>query len=505
MKIAYFLDIAEGLGGAGNILLEQARIMSELHEVVVVIPCNKNGIINQEYKARCERAQLKYIGMYYVTAFLLQNIDIIEALDAIENIKNFAVKEKIGFFHSVQLNIAVELVSRELAIPHLMNVYQIPEEEFKLQYADIFPKYHSCDSEMFCEQWRKGLGITSKCIRAVSPVKYIHKKMYVQKKELKLLMLGNVCERKNQLAAIKAVGLCKKRNMPISLTIAGDDKSEYAKVCRKFIIDNELSEMVCLVGFQSNIFPLLEEHDCFLCTSIDESFPSVIVECMTYDLTIISTPVAGVPELMVDGQNAYICKGFEVDDIVESIQECWEDYGNEKFRNIHRNAEKTWENNFKVEVVQRQLNDYYSFIRKDYKLIQNKSDVEELKKEVDSVWNKLMRSNLFEDKIVFSKCYYYNFLRKKMNFGKAYIWGAGKNGKIAKQIMDVLFPEVQVLAFIDKNRKGTYMELPVILPEQMLLDQIDFVIIGFAAGRETAIEFLGEKGFKYNEKVWVLP
>ena len=38
MKVAYFLDIPIGLGGAGNLLLQQAVLMSELYDVIIVIP-----------------------------------------------------------------------------------------------------------------------------------------------------------------------------------------------------------------------------------------------------------------------------------------------------------------------------------------------------------------------------------------------------------------------------------------------------------------------------------
>lgn len=50
MKIIYFLDIPMGLGGAGNVLLEQAKIMSRIHDVVIAIPCTKAGKINLEYE-----------------------------------------------------------------------------------------------------------------------------------------------------------------------------------------------------------------------------------------------------------------------------------------------------------------------------------------------------------------------------------------------------------------------------------------------------------------------
>ena len=76
MKIAYFLDIPKGLGGAGNVLLEQAKLMSAVYEVLVIIPCNADGEINPEYERRCKKAHIRYRGMAYSTAYMIQNIDL---------------------------------------------------------------------------------------------------------------------------------------------------------------------------------------------------------------------------------------------------------------------------------------------------------------------------------------------------------------------------------------------------------------------------------------------
>ncbi len=119
-------------------------------------------------------------------------------------------------------------------------------------------------------------------------------------------MLGSVCERKNQMTAIRAVEYCHTRGRRVMLTIAEGDGSVYAQECRRYILEKGLSEFIHIAGFHSDISPLLRENDCYLCASTDESFPGSIVEALTYDLTIISTPVAGVPELLSDKYNLYI-------------------------------------------------------------------------------------------------------------------------------------------------------------------------------------------------------
>ena len=112
MKIAYFLDISKGLGGAGNVLLEQAKLISTIHDVIVVIPCNVDGEMNPKYELRCKKANVRYVGMIYPTAYSVQNIDALKAEKSIKSIKEMAIVEEIDFFHSVQFNIGAELASR---------------------------------------------------------------------------------------------------------------------------------------------------------------------------------------------------------------------------------------------------------------------------------------------------------------------------------------------------------------------------------------------------------
>lgn len=232
------------------------------------------------------------MGMYYNTAFWPQYIDLITVKDVLPKIKNFISKEKADLLHSVQLNTAVELAARELDIPHLMNIYQLRKEEFIFRHMDIFPQYHSCDSLFYCALWSGETGMETRCIRPAAPLD----QMIERKKEnqsLRILMLGSICGYKNQLAAIRAVEICHQNNKGITLTIAGEDGSAYAQICKNYVKKNGLSDVVKMVGFLNNVESVLHTHDCLLCTSTWESFPSSIVEAMTYDLTIISTPVAG--------------------------------------------------------------------------------------------------------------------------------------------------------------------------------------------------------------------
>lgn len=504
MKIAYFLDISKGLGGAGNVLLEQAKLMSMIYEVIVIIPCNVDGEINPEYEQRCKKAHIRYRGMTYPTAYNIQNINLLAAKNVMIDIKAMAIEEEVNFFHSVQLNVGVELVSRELNIPHLMNIYFIKSEEFFLTFMDIFPRYHSSDSKLYCRLWAEKLGMKTRCIRPSAPISCMKKKEK-KKGALRILMLGGISERKNQMLAIQALEFCRINHVNVSLSIAGNDNSEYAGICKQYLREHGLEDIVHILGFQSDIVPLLERHDCYLCTSVKESFPSSIVESMTYDLTILSTPVDGVPELLRDGINAYISDGYQIEDVANCIMKCFYAYQDGSIKKIHKKAAILWSENFSGDVVRKQLNEYYQFILNDfYRSTRNKLKNRISENDIKQIEIRLCNVGITAEDIL-SKCYYYACLTKILKPGIVYIWGAGNYGKYAQKLIKILFPEIKILAYIDQNKKLNYLGFPIILPEQIELKKINYIFLGFVQGREKVIEYLEERGLVFNKDIWILP
>lgn len=504
MKIAYFLDIPKGLGGAGNLLLQRAYLMSERNDVVVVIPSDRDDCVNEEYATRCTKYNMRYIGIKYSTAYSLTMLDFMGAMESAVAIEKFAIQEKIDFFHSVQLNIAVEYVSRKLKIPHLMDIYQIHEGEFKICNDNIYPKYHLCDSLIYSNLWRNHLGVESRCIRPVAPIDNIAKKEKYSHRSIRILMLGSVCLRKNQLVAIKAVERCIKYYDNLELHILGNKGSNYGKICEEYVKEKQLVNIVFFEGFISNIVPYLESSDCLLCTSVSESFPSSMVEALTYDLTIISTPVAGVPEVFVDKENAFIAKDFSEDSIVESILNFVEYCRNGKVDYIHKNAEQTWLKNFDRKLVIEQIESYYKAIvenknfesiRPFYILKEKMKDTEDLLTNVDSLG----------ENFIYSRVIYYSAVHKKLKKGKIYIWGAGKWGMITLNILKTLCPNIEIVAFIDNDRKGSVYNIPIERSEDVTYDRQYYYSVSFSRGRDEAIQYLEERGLKLFDNIWNLP
>ena len=504
MKVAYFLDVPQGLGGAGNLLLQQAILMSEIYDVTVIIPTDDNGVPNEEYASRCELHNIRYRGIRYQTSYNFSMIDFMEAMNSVTDIEEFTKRERIDFFHSVQLNLAVEYVSRKLKIPHLMNIYQLPEEEFRICQSDIYPHYHLCDSILYSERWKRQLKIESRCLRPVALQDSIIFKRTYSAKKLLILMLGAVCVRKNQMAAIKAVESFV-RSGKAELHIAGEAIDGHAEECIAYVKDQELEKSIIFHGFVSDIVPLLQSSDCLLCTSTDESFPSSMVEAMTYDLTIISTPVAGVPELFVNKVNSFISEDFSERSINKSIQECFEYYSNGKIYEIHTNAEKTWQENFARGFMRKELNSYYKEIIADKRY----GELNEYVEIIDNIRStQALLQNKNNTEILHWVCrkdFYYNAIQQGLSGAKMYIWGAGKRGRIAQKILNLLCPSLEIAAFIDQSKEGCVDNIAIKKPEAISFEKDCFYCISPKDGKYEILQYLKDMGLELHRQVWFIP
>ena len=503
MKIAYFLDTPKGLGGAGNLLLQRAVLMSEMHDVIVVIPSDEHGNSNDEYIKRCVLYNMRYVCMKYSAAYSFTMIDFGGSVEAAGRLEQFAIEEGIEFFHSVQLNLAVEYVSRKLKIPHLMDIYSICEDEFKICHGDIFPQFHLCDSLMYSDIWKRNLGIESRCIRPVAPLGSIKEKERHGCSLIKILMIGNLYLYKNQLAAIMAFAKCRKYVSNIELHILGYDTGGYAEECKRRVKENAIRG-VFFHGFISDITPYLEESNCLLCASARESFPLSMVEALTYDLDIISTPVAGVPEIFADKENAFISKNYSEEAITVSILEYIEYCRNGKINEVRERARRTWEKYFDRKAVMGQLDAYYGEIkaRGSFRGIEA---FEKIKENVRETQGLVRGIDDMGESWVCKRGLYYVTVQKALRKGKIYIWGAGKWGKLTLKILRNLCSGIEVIAFIDNNKEGHIDDVPIKKPDEIEYDKKHFYSVSFAAGREEVITYLQSKGLALYENIWCLP
>lgn len=122
-----------------------------------------------------------------------------------------------------------------------------------------------------------------------------------------ILCVGTLCDRKNQLDLIDAVTLLPEAiARHVQILLVGDGRGNYADTLKK-----KCKSLAANFRGRIRIFPPTESissfyaaADLLVLSSKVESFPRVVLEAMAFGLPIITTPVFGVLEQVVEGENA---------------------------------------------------------------------------------------------------------------------------------------------------------------------------------------------------------
>ena len=141
----------------------------------------------------------------------------------------------------------------------------------------------------------------------------------------RFVFLGRIGQRKGAFDLLQAFA-----NLPADclgrsqLTLAGDGELEKAS---NLIEQLKLKKQVELPGWmdleQRN--RLLLDADIFILPSYNEGLPMAMLEAMAWGLPVISTPVGGIPEVIVSGKNGYLAEPGDIKALSAAMQALIED------------------------------------------------------------------------------------------------------------------------------------------------------------------------------------
>lgn len=151
--------------------------------------------------------------------------------------------------------------------------------------------------------------------------KFIRKGLDTEK-TLKLLQVGEISKRKNQLITTAAVSALRDQNYNIDLTVVGKVKSK------------SIFNTIKKVSFIKYIKPVSKEklidiyrdHDIFIMPSVTETFGLVYPEAMSQGLPVIYTKGQGFDGQFEEGEVGYSVDCFNVKDIKDKIIKTTENY-----------------------------------------------------------------------------------------------------------------------------------------------------------------------------------
>jgi len=136
----------------------------------------------------------------------------------------------------------------------------------------------------------------------------------------KLVCVGRLSEQKGQLLLLEAAAKLAAEGLPFQLILVGD--GPLRKEIEQIIDRYQLQSHVQITGWASNaeVRQHLLGARAMVLPSFAEGLPVVIMEALALYRPVVTTYVAGIPELVVPGECGWLVPPGSVEDLVEAMR-----------------------------------------------------------------------------------------------------------------------------------------------------------------------------------------
>ncbi len=140
-----------------------------------------------------------------------------------------------------------------------------------------------------------------------------------------LLFVGRLAGVKGVPILLEALQALRETHLDMHVTLIGDGPEREALEARAH--DMGLSEFVDFVGYksQSEVADALGQSDIFVLPSFAEGVPVVLMEAMAAAVPVVTTHVAGVPELVEDGVHGILTHAGDSASLAAAIDQLLSD------------------------------------------------------------------------------------------------------------------------------------------------------------------------------------
>lgn len=139
-----------------------------------------------------------------------------------------------------------------------------------------------------------------------------------------MVCVGRFVEQKGHPILIDATALLRDRGVDFELVLVGDGplRGDLEEQIRA----HGLGERVRLVGWQSNeaVRAWLRDSRALVLPSFAEGLPVVIMEALAVGRPVVSTQIAGIPELVRPGETGWLVTPGSVEALAVAIREALE-------------------------------------------------------------------------------------------------------------------------------------------------------------------------------------
>ena len=231
------------------------------------------------------------------------------------------IKEKNTLVISFQANIYCVLICKFFSIKVIVRSNTAPIGWSKNIFKRyIFKKILNLSDQImvnslqFKSDLKKYLNLNSTCIynplnkkEILKKSKRKSKKIFSSTNKLKILNIGRFTDQKDQLTLLKSLNILKGK-VDFEACIVG--RGVLKKRLQNYILENNLVNLVKIIDFVENPYPLMKQSNLFVLTSKFEGLPNVLLESLVLKKFVISSKChTGPREILLNGKGGLL---FEV-------------------------------------------------------------------------------------------------------------------------------------------------------------------------------------------------
>ncbi len=195
------------------------------------------------------------------------------------------------------------------------------------------------------------------CPNGIPSVAKLNDDVEIKNEIPQLLFLSNLIISKGILVVLKACKILKENNVSFTCLFVGGEgdmnAQEFNQKVKNLGLENEIKYGGRKYGKDKEV--VYNRADIFVLPTFyeNECFPLVLLEAMDFELSIISTTEAGIPDIIEDGITGFLIPKQNEIVLAEKLEILLKD---EKLRKIMgENGKKRFASNFTIEAFEKRL------------------------------------------------------------------------------------------------------------------------------------------------------
>jgi glycosyltransferase involved in cell wall biosynthesis len=118
--------------------------------------------------------------------------------------------------------------------------------------------------------------------------------------------VGRISDEKDYITFLKIAKTVTDKINNVYFVIVGEGKQNERERLVEFADTLDIRDKIVFAGYRSDLLEVYSTCDIFLMTSITEGLPNTMLEAMSMGVSIVSTNVGGIPELVEEGKTGFL-------------------------------------------------------------------------------------------------------------------------------------------------------------------------------------------------------